>query len=223
MISIIIPVYNEEIAIKKVLETLTYAEDLEVIVVDGGSSDRTAEFANQYPVKVIECEKNRAVQMNEGAKQSRGEILLFLHADCLAENGSLKEIAQALNNGYIGGCLSQKIDSSRLIYRFIEKSGNMRARLFRIFYGDQAIFVHRDVFFKLGGFDAVPLFEDILFSRKMRKEGKAVILPKAVYASSRRWEKRGIIKTTFIYWLLTLGLHFNIPFSKLKSMYDEVR
>lgn len=96
MISIIIPVYNEEIAIKKVLETLAYAEDLEVIVVGGGSFDRTVEFAKQYPVKVIQYVKNRALQMNEGVKISKGDILLFLHADCVLEKGILETINNCL-------------------------------------------------------------------------------------------------------------------------------
>lgn len=223
MTSIIIPVHNEEMAIQQLLERLPYNDDLEVIVVDGMSSDSTVALAKKYPVNILQAPKNRALQMNEGAKRARGDAFLFLHADCFLEEGVLEAIKDYLTKGYIGGCLSQRINSNRIIYRFIEASGNIRARLFKIFYGDQAIFVRKDIFLKLGGFDAVPLFEDILFSRKMKKEGKTAILSKTVYASSRRWEKRGIIKTTFIHWLLTLGLHLHIPFVKLKRIYDEVR
>ena len=223
MLSIIIPVYNEETAIRKVLETLPYGEDLEVLIADGGSSDRTVEFAKQYPIKLIQCVKNRAMQMNEGAKISRGNALLFLHADCLLENGSLKEIVYCINNGYIGGCLSQRIDSPRLIYRFIETSGNIRARLFKIFYGDQAIFVRRDIFLKIGGFDNVTLFEDALFSKELKKEGSLRVLDNNVFVSPRRWEKNGIMKTTFINWLLTLGFMLGMPLDILKRIYSDVR
>ena len=223
MISIIVPVYNEEKIIKQFLSSFSYNRGLEVIVTDGGSSDKTVEFVKQYPVKVIQCVKNRAIQMNEGAKIAQKDMLLFLHADCLLENGSLKEIVQALNNGYIGGCLSQRIDSPRLIYRFIEKSGNIRAKLFKIFYGDQAIFVRRDIFFRVKGFDNVDLFDDVLFSKKLKKMGRVCVLNNKVYSSCRRWTKQGIIKTTLINWLLSLGFSIGIEPRILKKIYDDNR
>lgn len=223
MISVIMPVYNEEATIVEALSGLLRNNNIEVIVADGASSDRTVELAKQYPVKIITSEKGRAQQMNAGAKAAAGRYLIFLHADCFLEEGALGVVADYLDNGYVGGCFSQKINSAGIIYRVIEASGNIRARLSKIFYGDQAIFARRDIFFKLGGFDDVALFEDILFSRKMKKEGRAAILPQSVYASPRRWEKKGIIKTTFMHWLLTLGFHCNIPLNKLKNLYDDIR
>jgi|SRR3989338_7540235 len=223
MISIIIPVYNEENIIQETLAALPYKDNLEVIVVDGGSLDRTVEIAKGYPVKVILGPKNRALQMNMGAEAAKGEAFLFLHADCALEAGSLGEIQGYLGNGCVGGCLRQRINSGKLIYRAIEASGNIRARLSKVFYGDQAIFVRRDVFFKVGGFDNIPIFEDIFFSKKLKKAGQTKVLDKKVFVSPRRWEKNGIIKTTFIYWLLTIGLRLNFSIDTLKRIYYDVR
>ena len=223
MISVIVPVYNEEKIIKQFLSSFSYNYSLEVIVVDGQSSDRTKEFAKMFPIKVIGCIKNRAQQMNSGARSANGDILLFLHADCLVERGSLEEISDCLNNGYIGGCLSQRITSDKMIYRFIEASGNIRANISKIFYGDQAIFVKKDKFLKLGGFDNVALFEDALFSKKLKKEGRAKVLNNKVFISPRRWEKNGITKTTFINWLLTLGFMLGMPLDILKRIYIDIR
>ncbi|MBI3008197.1 MAG: TIGR04283 family arsenosugar biosynthesis glycosyltransferase [Candidatus Omnitrophica bacterium] len=223
MLSIIIPVYNEEKIIRKILGTLPYSDNIEVIIVDGGSSDRTIEFAGQYPVKVVQSIKNRAVQMNKGAEMACGDILLFLHADCLLEKGSIEAIQDILKDGYGGGCLCQRINSTNFIFRCIEASGSLRAKCLKIFYGDQAIFVRRDIFFKLGGFDQVPLFEDVLFSKKIKKEVKTKMLNKHVFVSPRRWEENGIIKTTFINWLLTLGFLLNVPYDRLKKLYQDIR
>lgn len=223
MISIIVPVYNEEKTIKQLLDSFSYNNGCEVIVVDGKSKDRTLELAGQYPVRTAVSKRNRALQMNEGARKARGDILLFLHADCFLEAGALDEIKRHLDNGDIGGCLSQRIDSKRIIYRSIEASGNIRARLSKVFYGDQAIFVKRDVFLRMGGFSNVWIFEDIIFSKKLRKEGRVCVIDKKIYSSPRRWENNGILKATFINWIMTIGLLLGISPSVLKRLYGDVR
>lgn len=223
MVSIIIPTHNEETTIKKVLDSLSLRNNLEVIVADGESCDKTVEFAKHYFVKIIRCRKNRALQMNEGAQVAQGEVLLFLHADCILETKTLELIENYLASDFVGGCLLQKINSSRIIYRFIEASGNIRAKLFKIFYGDQAIFVRRDAFFQIGGFDEVELFDDIMFSKKLKKRGKICVLNKRVYTLPRRWEKGGIIKTTLINWFLTTGFLLGVPYRRLKNIYSDIR
>ena len=223
MVSVIIPTYNEESTIQRLLKSLSSDNVSEVIVADGGSSDRTKELAQQYPVKVIECVKNRALQMNEGARQAEGNTFLFLHADSILENNSFNPINQNINKGFIGGCYSQRIDSSKIIYRLIESSGNIRAKLSKIFYGDQAIFVRKDIFSKIGGFDLVDIFEDVLFSKKLKRIGRTTVLSQRVLNSPRRWEKQGIIKATLIYWFLSVGFILRVPFRILKKIYNDVR
>lgn len=223
MLSVIIPVYNEESAIRETLTTLPLGSNLETIVVDGGSTDRTREIAGQFPVRIIEAAKNRAIQMNQGAKQARGEIFLFLHSDCLLQDESVKSIENYLSNGYIGGCLTQRINSDRFIFRLIESSGNIRARLSRIFYGDQGIFVRKDVFFEIGGFPEAPIMEDVLFSKKLREMGKTIVLPDKILVSGRRWDKRGILKTTLLYNTIIILFKLGYPLEKVKLLYDDLR
>jgi len=223
MISIIIPVYNEEKTIGRTLGSLKGFNDIEIIVVDGNSSDKTPEIVTSFPVSLIYMRKNRALQINKGVANARGSILLFLHADCVLEAGFVESIHESIREGYIGGCLHQRIDSENIIYRLIEASGNLRAKLFRIFYGDQAIFIRRDIFLKIGGFDNIALFDDVVFTKKLRDCGKVKILPKKVYVSSRRWQRQGIIKTTFINWLISVGFSLNVPPGFLKKLYADIR
>tara|TARA_B100000315_G_C14524409_1_gene563114 strand:- start:424 stop:1095 length:672 start_codon:yes stop_codon:yes gene_type:complete len=223
MISVIIPVYNEEKTIAQLLDGLCSCKDLEAIVVDGQSSDKTQKVIEQYQVKALSSEKMRAKQCNVGANQAKGDIFVFLHADCLPDRESFKEIRASIDKGFIGGCLRQSIEDDRKVYRFIEASGNLRAKIFKIFYGDQAIFVKRDFFFKIGGFDEVEIFEDVLFSKKLKREGKTSLLNKKVYTLPRRWINQGLIKVTFINWFLTLGLFLGFSPKTLKKLYLDIR
>lgn len=223
MISIIVATYNEEKIIKKTLEALPYDQDVEIIVVDGQSTDQTQNIIGKFPVKMLSTDKNRAKQFNLGAKTSRGDILVFLHADCSLETGALDAIKKAIAKGFIGGGLSQEIRDSRKIYERIAKSGNLRAKILKIFFGDQALFVRRNIFFDIGGFDEVELFDDVLFSKKLRKKGKTVLLDKKVFTYSRRWTKQGVIKTTAINWLITAGFVLGVSPRFLRRVYKDIR
>lgn len=223
MISIIIPVYNEEVTIDRVLHSLPFGNGIEVIIVDGQSDDRTMDIVRKYPVKVVESSRGRALQMNAGASAAKGGIFLFLHADCVVDKEGLEAAQKYVSHNFVGGCFSHKIDSPKWIYRWIETSGHLRAEFFRIFYGDQAIFVRRDIFERIGGFDSVSLFEDAIFSKKLRRLGKTIVLDDQAIVSPRRWERRGVARTTFLNWLLTLGFIFGVSTDHLAKLYKNIR
>jgi len=224
MVSVIVPIYNEEKALTK---NSPYLEKLkgyaELIFVDGGSADRSIEIAASYG-KVLLSEKGRAAQMNYGAGFAQGNILFFLHADSIISVDTLRCIESKLrDNSFIGGCLTQRIDREGLQYRLIESFGNIRARLTRVFYGDQGIFVRKDIFLKIGGFPEVPIMEDIIFTKKLRKAGKTIVLRDKILVSPRRWEKNGIIKTTLLFNLIIILFRMKVPLHKITHFCEDIR
>jgi len=223
-ISIIVPVYNEEKILSQNLAFFkSLAQRTELIFVDGGSVDKSVEIASSYG-KVLSSPKGRSVQMNFGAYSAEGKVLLFLHADTTISTDSLLSIEKkVINNGFIGGCLTQKITKRGFIYRFIEKFGNTRARITKVFYGDQGIFVRKDIFLKIGGFPEVPIMEDVLFTKRLRKIGKTVVLPDKIVVSLRRWQKEGIARTVFLYSFMNLLFYLKVPMHKIKLLYDDLR
>lgn len=223
MISIIIPVYNEEKILREKKDFFNkLSEKAELIFVDGQSQDASSQIASKYG-KLIQSKKSRALQMNQGARSSSGETLLFLHADSSIDPSSIENIEKALSQGFSGGCLSQYIENKGNVYRTIEAFGNLRARLTKVFYGDQAIFIRRDIFSEIGGFPEVPIMEDVLFSRKMRKKGKIKVLKDKVTVSARRWEQRGVMNTVLLYSFLNMLFYIKVPLEKVKKYYDDLR
>ncbi len=222
MISIIIPFYNEERMLTKVSPSLQKLSCVaELIFVDGQSTDQGAQIASQFG-KIFQSKKNRASQMNYGASQARGDILLFLHADNFISPLTLDKITQKIGvEGYAGGCLTQRLDDNAFIYRLIESQGNLRARLTKEFYGDQGIFVKKAAFLALGGFPEVPIMEDVLFSRSLRKYGKTVVLPEKILVSARRWKEQGILKTALLFSLINVLFWLRVPLPEIKQLYSE--
>ncbi len=186
-ISAIIPVLNEEKNIKACIENVKKLNPLEIIVVDGGSTDRTIEIAEKEGARIIKTSKGRGIQLQEGASAAKGDILLFLHAD-----SNIKEdvdLSEYIKNGYIGGFFRLRFDDSSTSFRLIEFFANLRSRLLKLPYGDQGIFVKREVFQKTGGFRPYPFLEDIDFALRLRKMGKVIPLKTSIIVSPRRLKK----------------------------------
>lgn len=224
MISVIIPVYNEEECLSKNHAYYRAVSTIgELIFVDGGSTDRTVVLAQELG-KLISAPKNRSLQLNKGAQAAGFDIFLFLHADATIHLEDLKQIVKAVDeDGYLGGCFKQVLDDPALLYRWIAWTGNVRAKLTKIFYGDQAIFVRKDIFEALGGFPEVNLAEDVFFCRKLKGKGKVGILPYPVHCSARRWKRQGIRRTFLLNWRINTALFWNKDLDQLAADYQDVR
>ncbi len=221
-VSVVIPVLNESSGILKTLENLLdIAEISEIIVVDGGSTDDTVEVASTY-AKVISAKKGRARQMNEGAHAATGQVILFLHADSIISPDSIKKIGQAIiREQVVGGCLKLVFDDRSLIFRLIALGSNLRAKFLKIFFGDQGIFVKRDVFISTGGFPELPIMEEWEFCRLLKSQGKTLQLNCPIITSSRRFHKHGIWKTLFLMHKLKLLYILGVSPNKLKQIYPD--
>lgn len=201
MISIVIPALNEERTIKQCIEAVRIeGSDCEIIVADGGSADRTVAAASAYSgVEIVQVAAGRGRQMNAGASKARGGILLFLHADTTLEHGWSKAIRSVLDDPYvIGGAFSFCIDNPALKYRLVEAWVRLRCRLFRLPYGDQAIFIRKHAFEELNGYKEIPLMEDVDIIIRMKKLGRISMLRKKAVTSGRRWVSKGLLRTTVI-------------------------
>ncbi|WP_445626865.1 TIGR04283 family arsenosugar biosynthesis glycosyltransferase [Nostoc sp. DSM 114167] len=198
-ISIIIPAINEAGNIKKAIATTQANLNIEVIVIDGGSSDDTVAIAQSLNVKVISSSPGRAVQMNAGAVAASGEILLFLHADTRLPTGFDEMIRTALQQpGIVAGAFKLRIDASLLSLRWVEWGVNVRSHFYQMPYGDQAIFLTKEVFQKIGSFPELPIMEDFELMRRLKRIGRIVIIPTPVVTSARRWLQKGVLKTTLL-------------------------
>ena len=225
MISIIIPALNEYDYIGRTLETVGRAQGVEVIVVDGGSSDGTMDMARSHSARVISSQKGRAIQMNSGAAEAGGDLLMFLHADCLPPENFASIVRDTLSNSsVIAGAFNIQIDKPGLSYGAIETMANLRSRLTRVPYGDQGFFIGRETFEQIGGFSDIPLMEDIEIGRRVKKLGHIKFTSDPITVSSRRWDTEGIIYTTLRNWTLALAYTiFRVSPARLAGYYKDKR
>jgi rSAM/selenodomain-associated transferase 2 len=234
MISVIIPVYNEEKVLPGTLQAL-FAQPgkFETIVVDGGSTDRTCAFVSGLAispqssvlgaVRLLTAPKGRASQMNAGAKQARGEWLLFLHADTVLPAGALQRLNEMENDSTIqaGGFMHQfSGDDWRL--RFISFLDNFRCVRSRIIYGDQALFVRRALFEQLDGFPNQPILEDVAFCERLIRVTQPLLLPSAVVTDARKFVKMGIWRSFIRVLLIILHVEFRLPVLP-RTFFQDIR
>jgi len=219
-ISIIIPALNEEDSIKPLLQQLQKIREQghEVIVVDGGSADKTVSLSELLADKVIASSAGRAIQMNKGASGSKNDILWFLHADSLIPEDAIKHIQQALNNKPWGR-FNIHLSGKNIVFRIIGSMMNLRSCLTGMVTGDQGIFIDKLLFNKTGGFPNIPLMEDIAMSKNLNKISRPACVKVKLITSGRRWEKNGILSTVFLMWKLRFLFWIGVSADKIALQY----
>jgi rSAM/selenodomain-associated transferase 2 len=223
-ISVVIPVLNEEKSIATTVAALAPLKPHELIIVDGESSDRTVEICNRLGATVLSSPRGRGQQMNHGARQTTGDVLLFLHADTRLPSSAFGDILHALREPQcVGGRFDVKLDGAHWMLGVIGAMISLRSRLSRVATGDQAIFVRREIFGELGGFPNIPLMEDVAFSQALKRRGRIACLRSRVLTSARRWEREGIWGTIFTMWMLKSLFLVGIPPGRLKRYYGDTR
>ena len=196
-VSIIVPTLNEELVLEKTLTQFQQLSPHELIVSDGGSDDDTRNIAGRFSHRVITGSAGRALQMNVGADEATGDILLFLHADSRIEPESYRKMLQCMQNPkWIGGAFTLCIESGKWSLKLIALLANIRSKYFGLAYGDQGFFVRKEVFKDMNGFSPLPICEDLDFYHRLRKKGPVILLKEKAHTSPRRWIKEGILFTT---------------------------
>lgn len=221
-LSIIVPVLNEEKTIVETLSSLSTLrkQGVEVVVVDGGSSDDTPRLALPLADRLITAARGRARQMNAGAAESNGSVLLFLHADTRLPSGAHGEVIDGLGRtGRAWGRFDVRIAGRSRMFGMIAAAMNWRSRASGIATGDQAIFVKREAFLAVGGFPEQELMEDIEISSLLKRLSAPLCLRSAVTTSGRRWEKYGIWRTILLMWRLRFLYWLGVPSDKLARAY----
>jgi len=204
------------------LSELLVVPGIELIVVDGGSSDNTADIAKSHGVQVLKSTQGRATQMNAGAQKARGDILLFLHSDTIPAPGFALLLRDSLQQtGVSAGAFSLAIAGKGFLLRLLELLINFRARAMQMPYGDQGLFMTSEMFSAVGGFPEQPIMEDFELVRKLRRKGKIAILPINATTSDRRWKRYGILQTTLLNQAIIICYLFGISPEKLAGWYRK--
>jgi rSAM/selenodomain-associated transferase 2 len=222
-VSVIIPTWNEEACLGETLRQLRGQGPHEVIVADGGSADATCQVARAAD-RLVQGARGRAAQMNAGAAHASGDVLLFLHADCALETGALEAAEVELRGrGVAAGCFRMTVTAAAPVYRLIDACATARVRLTGLVYGDQGLFVRRDLFKQVGGFPPLRLMEDVFISRALRRLGRVAVAPRRIFVSPRRWQRQGVARQTLRNWALTALAAAGVHPDRLAALYPAVR
>lgn len=224
-ISIIIPVYQEGDAINRIIRHIRSIQgglSCEIIVVDGHPEGSTLSAIEEGNVMRIGAAKGRGRQMNAGAQAASGDVLLFLHADTRLPTEALSRIRSILEEGsQVGGAFSLRIDSGRFFFRILERLTALRVRFTRVPYGDQGIFIRSRYFREIGGYRDIPILEDVELMRRIRKRGDRIaLLQEPVLTSPRRWDEKGLIRTTLRNRIIMILYNLGIKSEHLFRLYS---
>lgn len=220
LLSVIVPTLNEEEHVQATLASLQGEPGTEIIVVDGGSTDRTRELAAGYAVTLLQAGKGRGRQMNAGADRAKGSLLLFCHADTTLPPGYAALVRRTMSAPDVtGGAFSLRIDLTGWRIRLIEKLANRRACKAQMPYGDQGLFLRKNDFAKLGGFPESALLEDVILVERLRARGRIAVLPQPAISSGRRWQRHGVLATSLRNRFIILGYRLGVSPDSLARLY----
>lgn len=220
-LSVIIPTLNEAPHVGAAIRS-AQGDEVEIIAVDGGSTDGTQTVSREAGARVLKAPPGRALQQNRGAAQAQGKVLLFLHADtCLPRDYASQVFEILMDRRTVLGAFRFKTDLNHPIMKGIEALANARSRYLGLPYGDQGLFVHESVFKGINGFPEVPIAEDLFFVRKLSRLGRIGIAPGHVTTSARRWRNLGLLRTTFLNQVIVASCYLGIPVSRLVPLYKK--
>jgi rSAM/selenodomain-associated transferase 2 len=220
-LSVIVPVLNEQRLLANFLQDLRgLGPGLEVIVVDGGSSDQTVSIAERLADRVMTAPRGRAKQMNAGAQIACGEALWFLHADSEPPANAVEQISGLLaDTKFAGGCFRLRYPRREWIYRVSDALGNLGVIVFGFALGDHGIFCRRSNFVSAGAYPDVPILEDAELYRRLKRTGKMRQLPESIVSDPRTFEKCGRYRTTAVYFLILALYVVGLPIPGLHRIY----
>ncbi|MGH7664355.1 MAG: TIGR04283 family arsenosugar biosynthesis glycosyltransferase [Gemmatimonadaceae bacterium] len=220
-LSIVVPTLDEERSIVDLLGDLApLAVPHEIIVADGGSSDATRERAREFGASVIDAQRGRGPQLAAGAAASRASMLCFLHADVRADRYVLRALREAAACGQdTAWVFNLRIDDPGVVFRVVEWGANARTRWFDLPYGDQGLIVSRAAYLAAGGFPLLPMMEDVVLARALRRVVPLKLIDTPLHVSSRRWRREGIVLRTLHNWLLISAFLAGVPAERLAGRY----